>query len=369
MSRQSAARRLAVTLRVVQASFYRDPDGRTSAELLETWPTLPQVAGAVARAGVDITVVQAHARQEQQSAHGVDIRFTPDVPAAIAELAPDVVHLHGLQFPLSIRELCRRNPELPVLVQDHGGGAPARWRQPLLSLGLSRIRGAMFTAKEQARAYQRVLPKHVQVFEVLESSCAFSPGDRAEARAATGVHGDPAVLWVGRLDRNKDPFTALSAIKLAAQELPGIQLWCCFGDDSLLESVRAKVAGDDLLRTRVHLVGAVPHAMIEQFCRACDFFISTSHSESTGYALLEGLACGLTPVVTDIPSHGAIIHAGEIGALAPIGDAHAMASALIRLAGQPRAALRNKASTHFQKHLTFDVIGTRLRGAYEAVLA
>ena len=358
-----------MTVRAVQASFYQDPAARPAAELIAAWPTLTQIATAVARAGVHVSVVQAHARDERVTLGGVDIQFTPDVPAAIARLRPDVVHLQGLQFPVSTRRLCVQHRQLPVLVQDHGGGRPARWRQPLLRWGMGRIRGAVFTAIEQARAYQHVLPQHARLYQVLESSCAFQPGDQAEARAATGVFGDPAVLWVGRLNSGKDPHTALSAIKLAAEQLPDLQFWCCFGDGSLLGSIRPLIDADNTLRGRVHLLGAVPHSQIEQLCRACDLLLSTSRSEGSGYALIEALACGLTPIVSDIPSFRVITHRGQIGALARVGDAAAFAAALIRLGGQPRAAQRARASAHFQDHLTFDVIGRQLRHAYEEVLS
>ena len=44
------------------------------------------------------------------------------------------------------------------------------------------------------------------------------PLPRAMARAISGVHGDPALLWVGHLDANKDPLTVLEGFEQVATE-------------------------------------------------------------------------------------------------------------------------------------------------------
>ena len=42
------------------------------------------------------------------------------------------------------------------------------------------------------------------------------PGDRAEARARTGLRGAPALLHLGRLDRVKDPRKRLPVLEQMA---------------------------------------------------------------------------------------------------------------------------------------------------------
>jgi glycosyltransferase involved in cell wall biosynthesis len=253
-------------------------------------------------------------------------------------------------------------------VQDHGGGMPGRLRRPLLRWGLNQVSAAAFTAVEQAQPYAGMLPRAIKVFEVLESSTRFTPGAQEAARTATFLHGDPCLLWVGRLDRNKDPITTLDAVRLVAARLPSVQLFCCYGANDLLPHVRATIERDVVLRSRVRLLGRVDHARVQQLCRAADFFVSSSHSEGSGYALLEALACGLTPVVTDIPSFRAITGRGTVGELFPVGDSRAMADAIVRLSKLPRPELRTRAIEHFRTNLTFDVIGEQLRSAYQSLV-
>lgn len=352
----------------MHASFWRDQTGRTPAQLLEAWPTLTRVARAAISQQVSVTVAVPHRVSETIQHDGVEVRFTPDVRALVRAHAPDILHVHGLAFAgAAPRRVLPANTR--VVVQDHGGGLPSRWRRAGLWWSLRDVRGALFTAREQADPYRSVLPRDARVFEVLESSSTFTAGDQDQARAATGLHGNPCVLWVGRLNRNKDPFTALDAIKLAAVELPGLQFWCYYSEADLLPQIRDRVSADPVLRDRVHLMGRVPHVQIQSLARAADFFLSASHSEGSGYAVIEGLACGLTPVLTNIPSFRRITGNGAVGALVPLSDAAAMSRALVRLARQPADERRAAVLAHFREHVSFDAVGRQLRQAYEAVVA
>ena len=104
-----------------------------------------------------------------------------------------------------------------------------------------------------------LIRSETQLYEIPESTSRFVPGDREEARRITGIGGDPAVLWVGHLNSNKDPLTVLQGISAAARDLPGLQLYCCFGVAPLLREVQDRIAADLELRERVHLLGRVPH--------------------------------------------------------------------------------------------------------------
>lgn len=365
-------------MRVVHANFLRPPHHADPDRLLEEWPTLLDVAAALAEVGVEITILQSFARDVVVDRRGISCRFvaepalpgtwsglTPWRPARLAKSArPDVIHVNGLDFAAHTRAMT--SIASPVLVQDHGSRAGrGRYRR---RFGLSRITAAVFTDREQARPLidEGSLSPLVPIFSVPESSTHFSPGNQDEAQKATSTFGDPLVLWVGRLDVNKDPLTMLDAIELAAPDLPGMQLWCCFHEQPMFDLVNARIARSPELKERVHLLGRVPHQSIELLCRAADIFIASSHHEGSGYALIEALACGATPVVSDIPSFRRL--SGDVGALASVDDAKSFAAALKRIADQPRARLRRDVLDHFRANLSFAAVGRQLREAYEAVV-
>ena len=147
-----------------------------------------------------------------------------------------------------------------------------------------------------------------------------------------------------------------------------MQLYCCFADAPLLHAVEDRIATDSHLRDRVHLLGRVPRDRIELLMRAADLFVLGSHREGSGYALIEALACGLPPVVTNIPSFRSLTGAGAVGMLWPCDDPKALCEAMRSIAGRVGSEMRAAVSAHFDRELSFDALGRKLAAMYEDVL-
>lgn len=366
--------------RVVQVSAVRDPRLRTGEEILAAWRTLEVTARAAADAGFETVVVQAAWRDEELMRDGIIYRFVrepegamgrlrrrvrPRLAGAVRALRPAVVHLQGLGFPHA-RELSGIGAA--VLAQDHSDRVPTGWRRAERRHALRRIDGALFTAAGMAAPFVEagVLRPDVPVHEVMEATSAFTPGDVEEARKRTGIGGDPCLLWLGHLDPNKDPLTILDAVSRVVARLPSLRLWMCFGTAPLEPEVRARLAAEPELARRVTLLGRVAHAEVEHLCRAADFLVQGSSREATSYALLESLACGCTPLVTDIPSLRRMIGGGAVGGLFRPGDTAGLAALLESFAARPRAELRRAARAHFERHLSPAALSRELGAAYEA---
>lgn len=363
-----------VTLRVVQAGFHADAHRRGAEALLHAWPTLQDVAIAAAHSGVDVTVVQRAHADETVNRGAVTFHFVDDASRAstrmlerIRSLEPDVVHVQGLSSPRAVRQLERAVPDARLMAQDHGSVVPTGARAIAWRWAHHPLAGVTFTSREQAVPWKRakILHSDLPVYEVLESSSHFLPGDRAEARAKTQMSGSPCFLWTGRLDANKDPLLVLAAFARVAERLPDARLWCCYGDAPLLAQVRACVAASPVLTERVVLLGTRPHAELELRFRATDFFVQASHREGSGYSIIEALACGATPLVTDIPAARAIV-AGA-GSLTPVDDVSTFADALVEWGQRDVALLRVAARARFDDALSFEVVGRQLRAAYDAL--
>jgi glycosyltransferase involved in cell wall biosynthesis len=379
-----------VSVRALQVSWHLDPQRRAPAALLDAWPTLVDAAAAAARAGVDVAVVQAADADATIERDGVRFEFVgvrrgtgararmgpwaAPVDARmlerIAALRPDVLHQHGLTHPLHARALSRRLRGMPLLVQDHAS-RPSRRMRSVHRWGFGAASAVAFTAREQAAPFVAAgaLRPSVRIVELLESSSRFTPGERAAARRSTGIHGAPCVLWLGHLNANKDPLTVLRGVELAAASLPDIRLWLAWRHAPLLDEVRAYIAASPVLHDRVTLLGARPHAEVEQLLRAADFLVQGSRFEGSGYAVIEAFACVTTPIVTDIVPFRRITANGSAGALFPVGDAAALARALVAWAERDAHSLRCAARAHFERALSFDVVGAELQAAYATLAA
>jgi glycosyltransferase involved in cell wall biosynthesis len=358
-------------MHIAQISFLRDPE-RTPKQILHDWWPLVDCAEMVARLGVRVTVVQACRETQVVEYNGVTYRFSADLSLVdmIRGMSADIFHVHGLGFPTDVLALAAAAPRTPLFLQDHASRVPRFWRRGKLRKSLSAAAGISFCASEQAKPFlaAKLIPRGTTLYEIPECSSRFTPADGQDSREDTGIHGNPAVLWVGHLDANKDPLTVLAGFRDCLGALPELQLWCCFGNAPLMAEVRQFIDEDERLSGRVHLLGKVSHERIQQLMRAADIFVLGSHREGSGCSLIEALASGLPPVVTDIPSFSMLTGHGAIGKLWKPGNPSSLADALKSVGSLPRQPLRAQVRAHFVKHLSMDSVGKQLLGAYESLI-
>ena len=152
----------------------------------------------------------------------------------------------------------------------------------------------------------------------------FRPGDGAAARRALGLGaGDRVLLYVGRLDREKNLEFLLDAV--ARVTTPETRL-LLVGRGTQGPALRraADAAG---LGSRVELRGGSPPAGLPAYYRAADAFVFASTSETQGLAVLEAMACGLPVVAVRASGIEEIVTDGVSGLLVPE-DAAAFAGAV-----------------------------------------
>jgi glycosyltransferase involved in cell wall biosynthesis len=152
--------------------------------------------------------------------------------------------------------------------------------------------------------------------------------------ARTGDH----ILWIGRLEQQKDPLLALDVIA-AAKDLRLTIL----GEGSLRRDVERRI--DQLyLRERVSLHGHVK--AIEPFLVEADALLITSRYEGGPAVAVEALAADLPVVATDCSYllHD-LIATPEAGAIVPSRDPKALAAALKQTLARPRRPESLKALT------------------------
>lgn len=355
-------------------------------------------AKAVAGAGARVVVVQRFGRDAALRRDGVDYRFVADrghtptsrwfwgarMAAALAAVAPDVVHVQGMASPLLVRNFrLSLSSRTTVVVQDHGGvheRSPefGRWYWRMFyGAGLRAADAVLFTARELAAPWlaSGVLAPEQLVREIPEASTDLHDQHTAATATtpqASRLPGRPALLWVGRLDGNKDPLTILAGFERAVATLPDAALTFVFSGDELLPALRARIASSATLRSRVHLRGRVERSALPALYAGADAFVLGSHHEAASFALIEALAFGLTPVVSDIPAFRALTDAGRLGALFPPGDAGAFAGALAALAAPApadAAARRERVRAYFDRELSWRALGAKALAIYRGLLS
>ena len=372
-------------LHIVQVNGVYDPDARTPDALLDRYATLTDWSTSIAGAGASASVVQRFSAAATLVRDGITYEFVkddqppwmstreapPPLIEAVVRAKPNVVHVNGLIFPALAAGLRKALPgHVAIVVQHHGGEFPVRgsgpvgmWKRWQWRGGLAAADAYSFTASDQARPWRDAGVLGSQpILEIVEAGTRIRTVSRDRARAATSLSGAPVILWVGRLTANKDPLTVLDGLDAALSLLRDARVAMVFGEAPLGDRVAERIASSTLLRDRVSLVGRVPHDEIANYYGAADVFISGSHSEGSGYALIEAMACGLVPVVTDIPSFRTI--AGESGARWVPGDAAAFSSALLDVCTRDRDLERDKVQRQFDDVVHWDAIALRTVTAY-----
>ena len=88
---------------------------------------------------------------------------------------------------------------------------------------------------------------------------------------------------------------------------------------------------DDLkVRPIITMPGRQAHDAIPDLLRSATVYVSTSITDGTSLSLLEAMACGVFPVVTDIPGNRSWVTDDENGFLFPAGDPEILADRIAR---------------------------------------
>jgi len=366
-------------MRVVQVNYVADPAFRSPDELLDRYFTLTGWSDALRAAGagnMDLRVVQRFRRDDTRTRRGVEYVFCASdtrLRAAAAAFSPDVVHVNGVGFPVRTWRLRRALPMAAAVVAQAHSDPAAIGRAPLFRAAARGLRGAvdafLFAADEHGQTWRDAgfAGPSQRTYQVMEASTRFRALPRDAARREIGISGRPAVLWVGRLNANKDPLTVLDGFEHAIAELPEATLTMGYSTAELLADVRTRIESSEALRRSVRLAGEVPHDRLPSFCSAADLFVTGSHHEGSGYSLMEAMACGATPVVTDIPTFRVML-SGRVGRLWTPGDASGCAAALVDGARLDPDAERLRIIEHFNRELSWNAVGRRAIEIYQSVI-
>lgn len=117
------------------------------------------------------------------------------------------------------------------------------------------------------------------------------------------------------------------------------------GGGELLQQLKAQVRKEGL-GDRVKFLGGVDKAEIPEILRNNDIFLSSPFSDGISVALLEAMATGIFPIVSDIDVHRDWLQDGIDGFIHEVRDANALAECIMKVYDDPNivvtAAHRNR---------------------------
>jgi len=230
----------------------------------------------------------------------------------LARIGPSLYHATTLSLPAP--------SPIPLVVTVHDlipwavGGWGNLGERLRYSPGRRRLRGAeRILAVSQATASDVVRlagvdPDRVDVIpEAVGEGFAPRPGAQERVRARFGL-GSPYLLYVGALDRRKDPAALLRALAVGRQAVPDLDL--------VLAGDPGPQAPRDLGAAR--RLGYVDDSELTDLYCAATALLFPSRYEGFGLPVLEAMACGCPVVCYANSSLSELV--GDAGVLVPDGD-------------------------------------------------
>lgn len=187
----------------------------------------------------------------------------------------------------------------------------------------------------------------------------FFPSRRLQRTADES--GPKRLLHVASLLPVKDQATLLRALAQVVATRPDVVLDIA-GDGPLRQPLH-RLAQTLGIAAHVRFLGALPHERLPELYRNSDLCLLSSRHESQNLAILEAAACG-TPVVGT--AVGVLPELAPPDCAVPVGDAGAMAAAILRLLGDDtrRQLLGEMQCEMVQQRFTLDRTIEKLTALY-----
>jgi len=203
----------------------------------------------------------------------------------------------------------------------------------------------------------------------MDRSNTLTMGSRPEARKASGMHGSPVFLWYANLDPDRDPMTAVQGFETILATWPKAQLYLYYRGDALLTQLRAYVIARPALAGHVHFRGRPAGESPETIFNSADFLLQTDQRANNGHAILKAMACGVIPIVTDVPHFRTLVDNGRCGFLFPQGDAQALAGQILTFSPGQIAGRAAMVHDWFEHAYSYDAQASLLVDIYSEAIA
>jgi glycosyltransferase involved in cell wall biosynthesis len=341
-------------------------------------------ARLVAR-GNDVTVYarRGYCKERPESYRGVRLRYLPQIDTKHLEAAshtaiamshvvarerPDIVHVHAVGPALF--SFMPRLARVPCVATVHALDARREKWGPLASAVLRFGERMAATVPDRSIAVSRLMRDYLA--RRYRHPITYIPnGVDIEAmeppQPVEGLEAGGFVLFLGRIVPEKEIDTLVRAFRRVPGDLRLAVVGPGTHSDGYVQDVERLAAAD----ARVVMLGPRYGGEKTWLLQNAAAFIQPSAVEGLPIALLEAMACGRTCVVSDIPEHLEVIHAGDepLAAVFRVGDEADLAATLTAaLDDRRREAVAEAGRRHVLATYGWDPVAEQTEREYAAAL-
>ncbi|MFD8547966.1 glycosyltransferase family 4 protein [Streptomyces sp. NPDC059649] len=276
----------------------------------------------------------------------------------------DVIHIHEPTSP-SLGLLACWAAQGPIVATFHTSNPRSRAMiaaYPILQPALEKI-SARIAVSEYAR---RTLVEHLGGDAVvIPNGVDVDFFARAEPKAEWQGR---TIGFIGRIDEPRKGLPVLmKALPKILAEVPDARLLVAGRGDE--EEAVASLPAE--LRHRVEFLGMVSDEDKARLLRSVDLYVApNTGGESFGIILVEAMSAGAPVLASDLDAFAQVLDQGEAGELFTNEDADTLATAAVRLLGDPArlAELRTRGTRHVRR-FDWSTVGADILAVYETVTA
>jgi glycosyltransferase involved in cell wall biosynthesis len=283
---------------------------------------------------------------------------------ALQEFQPDIVHAHNRFFFTSfLAAIYSRVYEYDLVTTLHlgsiddisgVGGTAARIYERLIGQFIVRSSAEVICVSRAVEDVATSLSAHrTSVIRNAVDVDEFTPRETSSK----------SLLYIGRLVRNNGIQDLVDALPAVLEEHPDAEIHLLGSgplEDSVSEGIRSNDLGDTVIL----------HDYVEDISEMYDnasVFCRPSYSEGLPLTMLESMASGVPPVVTNVAGVPEVVSDCENGRLLTPGDPDEIAMAIIELfsSDELRSELAANAREYVTKNLTWNQRTERVIKVYE----
>lgn len=261
----------------------------------------------------------------------INFRIYKPAPSVLKFLKKyDVIHVHSLGFFSDFFALTKFMHKKPLILSTHGGIFHTKafsflkfvyfnlWCRIILKkfnkiVAVSRSDEKLFSA---IASNVELIPNGIEV------------GDfRIEREAENN-----ALLYVGRISRNKRIDKLIEAIAILKKDIPDVKLYVIGEDwEGILENLKDLAKKRNAENNVIFLGRIDKREEIAEYYSKAKFFVSASEYEGFGISVLEAMAAGCIVIVNDIEAFREFVGDGENGFIVDYSDPEKAAEIILEL--------------------------------------
>ncbi|KAF0135198.1 MAG: glycosyl transferase group 1 [Candidatus Saganbacteria bacterium] len=155
--------------------------------------------------------------------------------------------------------------------------------------------------------------------------------DPGNLKKRLGIDGHPMVLSTrGLYDAHYNITTLIKAFSVVVKKIPEARLVMKY-HSALEKNKFVKLAQDLGIYDKIVWVEKVDYQDMAKFYRAADVYVSLSYTDSGAVSMLEAMACGCVPVVSNLKNMREWIKDGENGFIGDSNDVYTAANSIIKI--------------------------------------